>query len=184
MLRSDKLVWVAVVQSHPGIDRVDHLRTRQFFGTLVTCVAKRKVFSFADALGLLANLLCTRGDFSVARASAHEEVAGNGARQLHGAACTLCFNYRVSVVCRHSSGLARVGAWIHRLSTGLDRSRPEPHSGCVNCRRRDDCGSSMVESAPRREKFPSHRGALFKPSRNGFCRNPPWSYLLTSRSRL
>src|SRR5260370_8217762 len=45
--------------------------------TLVTCAADGKVFSFADALGHLADLFRARLDSAVARTNAHEETAAD-----------------------------------------------------------------------------------------------------------
>jgi len=45
-------------------------------GTLVTCVTRWKVFSFADALGHLADFLGARRDSAWRGSNAHEETSG------------------------------------------------------------------------------------------------------------
>src|SRR5216683_6967557 len=90
-------------------------------GTLVTCVTRWKVFSFADALGLLADFLHARRDSAVARTNAHEETAGGAASQHYGAACPLRFDDCLSMGCRRSSGMAGMGTRIHGLPAWFDR---------------------------------------------------------------
>src|SRR5260370_2557966 len=80
----------------------------------------RKVFSFADALGHLADFLCARRDSAVARTSAHEETAGAATHQHDGAPHPLRVYYCVSMVCRRSCGMARMGARICGLPAWFD----------------------------------------------------------------
>src|SRR5260221_319725 len=75
-------------------------------GTLVTCVTRRKVFSFADALGPLADFLRARRDSAVAWSHAHEETSGGAPSQHCGAVCPLRFNHCLSMGRRRSSGMA------------------------------------------------------------------------------
>src|SRR5260370_10242476 len=79
-------------------------------GTLVTCVTRWKVFSFADVLGHLADLFRARRDSAVARTDAHEEIAGRTALQLYGASCPLCLDYCLSMGGRRSSGIGGLGS--------------------------------------------------------------------------
>src|SRR5260370_22347171 len=73
--------------------------------TLVTCAADGKVFSFADALGHLADLFRARLDSAVARTNAHEETAGDAPSQQYGAACPLRLHRCLSMGRRRRSGL-------------------------------------------------------------------------------
>src|SRR5260370_32051867 len=79
-------------------------------GTLVTCVTRWKVFSFADAFGHLADFVRARRDSAVARTYAHEDTAGDAARQHYGAACPLRLDYCLSMGRPPSRGLVRRGA--------------------------------------------------------------------------
>src|SRR5882762_9169594 len=111
----------------------------------------REVFSFADAVGHLAYLFRARLDFAVARASAHEEVAGDATRRHDGTACALRFDHCLSMVCRRGGGMACLGARIHGLSAWFDDPWQNPDSCCFDCRRRDHCSPSVAEPAARGE---------------------------------
>src|SRR6266436_6698777 len=91
-------------------------------GTLVTCVTPRKVFSFADALGHLADFLRARRDSAVAWSNAYEETSGGATRQHCGAACTLRLDHCVSMGRRRSSGMAGMGTRLYALPAGFDNS--------------------------------------------------------------
>src|SRR5260370_26055379 len=75
--------------------------------TLVTCAADGKVFSFADALGHLADLFRARLDSAVARTNAHEEPPGEAPSQQYGAACPLRLDRCLSMRRLRRSGMAR-----------------------------------------------------------------------------
>src|SRR6266404_2034660 len=132
-------------------------------GTLVTCVTRWKVFSFADALGHLADFLGARRDSAVAWTDAHEEIAGRAPRQHYGAACPLCLDDCLSMGRRRSSGMAGKGTRIHGLPAGFDNPGPKPNS----CRRGHWCagnrGPSMAEPAARRETSRRSAGLLAGP---------------------
>src|SRR3989442_13659834 len=91
-------------------------------GTLVTCMVLRKVFSFADALGHLADFFRARRDPAVAWTSADEELAGDAASQHCGAACALRLDHCLSMVRGRSSGMARMGSRTYGLSAWFDHS--------------------------------------------------------------
>src|SRR2546426_10235473 len=91
-------------------------------GTLVTCMALRKVFSFADALGHVADFFRARRDPAVAWTSADEKIAGDAASQHYGAACALRLDHCLSMVRGRSSGMARVCARGFGLSALVGQS--------------------------------------------------------------
>src|SRR5258708_39047799 len=97
----------------------------------------RKVFLFADALGHLAHLFRARLDFAVARTSAREEIAGDAARQYDGAACTLRFDHRLSMVCRRGGGMACLGARVHGLPAWFDHPWQSANPSSPGLRRSD-----------------------------------------------
>src|SRR6266436_4070406 len=95
---------------------------------LVTCARDGKVFSFADALGHLADFFCARRDSSVAWTSADEKVAGHAASQHYGAACTLRLHHCLSMARGRGGGLAGMGARFYCLPAWFDNSQQKPDS--------------------------------------------------------
>ncbi len=106
------------------------------------------MFLSADALGLLVNPRASRG-FALARTRPHEEVAGDAARQLHGAVGALRFDDRLPMAGHCGGSLACLGAWIHGRAARFGVSGPLQDSACRGYRRSNHRHSSVAQPAAR-----------------------------------